>query len=217
MCRALGVTDQVALEPALDNARPLTRDWLAPNRLASLLALQRSLRLASPGAVVQQRFAGYVATGAPKRLAGRLLFLEQAGRLPLLVASKQEWRQERGLPPRKRSPGEPPLISVGNVAILDDAGFAAAAGVGADDVRARHGAGGPGRQPALSTAAGKRRRAAGAAAARPRGGAPGGRAGAGWHGARWQLPAIAAAAEKVGSGAAAADNEGGETDAAAGG
>ena len=133
--RALGVADPAAL--ALDNTRPLTRDWLAPGRLANLLALQRALGLSSPGAVVEQGLAGYVACYAPERVASRLLLLEQAGRLPLLVADKEQWRTERGLPPRKRSPGEPPLISLSDVATLpDDARpgsrtvtFATAAGV----------------------------------------------------------------------------------------
>ena len=128
--RALGVADQVALQLALDNTRPLTRDWLAPGQLANLLALQRALGLSSPGAVVEQGLAGYVASYGPERLAGRLLFLEQAGLLPLLVASKEQWRTERGLPPGKRSPGEPPLISVGDVT-RPDGKFCAVAGVSA--------------------------------------------------------------------------------------
>ena len=97
--------------------------------MASLLALQRGLGLASPGAVLmQQGLAGYVATSAPERLAGRLLFFEHAGRLPLLVASKEEWRRDRGLPPRKRLPGEPPLVNVRAVT-RPDSEFCAAAGV----------------------------------------------------------------------------------------
>ena len=116
--RALGVADPAAL--ALINAPVLAYDWLAPGRLANLLALQRALGLSSPGAVVEQGLATYVAGPSCQRVAGRLLFLEQAGRLLLLVASKEEWRRDRGLPPRKRSPGEPPLISVSDVATLPD-------------------------------------------------------------------------------------------------
>ena len=124
--QALGVADPAAL--ALNNAPVLAYDWLAPGRLANLLALQRALGLSSPGAVVEQGLAGYVAGPSCQRVAGRLLFFEHAGRLPLLVASKQEWRRDRGLPPGKRLPGEPPLISVRAVT-RPDSEFCAAAGV----------------------------------------------------------------------------------------
>ena len=93
----------------------LGQNWLAPARLANLLALQHSLGLPSEAAVVQ-RCAGYVATSSGQLLAGRLLFLEQAELLPLLVA-----RGQRGRPPKDA----PPRIGLRDVAMLPDARFRA--------------------------------------------------------------------------------------------
>ena len=112
--RALGVADPVAL--ALINARVLALDWLAPGRMANLLALQRALGLSSAGAVVQQGLASYVAGPSCQRVAGRLLFLEQAGLLHLLVA-----RGQRGRPPKDALP----RISLCDVVNLSAAAFCA--------------------------------------------------------------------------------------------
>ena len=64
---------------------------------------------------------------SPERLIGRLLFLQQAGALPLLVADKQaarrQWREERGLPAAQAAAGEPQFVSLRDVAILPDAQF----------------------------------------------------------------------------------------------
>ena len=123
--RVLGVRGAGGL--ALGNTRPLTVDWLDEGRLANLLALQRGLGLGNPGAVVEQGFAGYVGNYAMERVAGRLLFLEQAGLAHLVVADVKEWRRERGLPPNKASPGEPPLISLNALVTASNAKLAAAA------------------------------------------------------------------------------------------
>ena len=68
--RLCGVADPAAL--ALNNARVLCLDWLAPGRLANRLALQRCLGLLPAG--VFERHAGYVVRYAAERLEGRLLY-----------------------------------------------------------------------------------------------------------------------------------------------
>jgi hypothetical protein len=101
-------------------------DWLRPSVQANLLALRCYLSWQPSAAEVIERFASYVSCSA-ERLAGRLLFLEQAGLLPLLVANErvalQEWQQQGGLPATKKAAGIPAYISVRNVAVLSDAVF----------------------------------------------------------------------------------------------
>jgi hypothetical protein len=105
----------------------LKYDWLRLSIQANLLALRHYLPWQPSAAEVIELFAGYVVGHAAERLAGRLLFLEQAGLLPLLEVDKritlQEWRQQEGLPVNKKAAGEPLFISVRNVAILSDSAF----------------------------------------------------------------------------------------------
>jgi hypothetical protein len=113
---------------AVNCAEVLYHDWLRLSIQANLLVLQRYLPWQPSAAKVIKQFASYVGGYAAERLAGRLLFLDQAGLLPLLVvdkrAARQEWRLQRGLPVSKKTSGEPLFISVGNVATLSDAAFA---------------------------------------------------------------------------------------------
>jgi hypothetical protein len=78
-------------------------------------------------AQVIEQYGGYVASRAADRVAGRLLYLEQLGLLPLLVAdkpaAKREWRLQQGLSGSKKAVGEPVFISVRDVAILAPAKF----------------------------------------------------------------------------------------------
>ncbi|KAI3427326.1 hypothetical protein D9Q98_010243 [Chlorella vulgaris] len=64
---------------------------------------------------------------SPSTLAGRLLYLDQLGLLPLLVAdkpaAKREWRLQQGLSVSKKAAGKPVFISVGDVATLTAARF----------------------------------------------------------------------------------------------
>jgi hypothetical protein len=112
---------------AVNCAQTVYQDWLRPSIQANLLALQRYLPWQPSAAEVIEQFASYVSTYAVKRLAGRLLFLEQAGLLPLLVAEKrialQEWRLQQGLPVNKKAAGEPLFISVCDVGHSSDAAF----------------------------------------------------------------------------------------------
>jgi hypothetical protein len=129
--RALAVwgLSDVADPPAvaINDASNLHYDWLRLSVQANLLALQRYLPWQPSAAEVIERFASYVGCYAAERLAGRLLLLEQAGLLPLLVADKRialrEWRQQWGLPVNKKAAGEPLFISVRDVAALSDAAF----------------------------------------------------------------------------------------------
>jgi hypothetical protein len=109
-----GVADPRAV--AVNCAQTVYQDWLRPSIQANLLALQRYLPWQPSAAEVIEQFASYVSTYAVKRLAGRLLFLEQAGLLPLLVVDKrvarQEWRQQQGLLVSKKTAGEPLFVSV---------------------------------------------------------------------------------------------------------
>ena len=83
------------------------------------------MRLSAAG--VYERYGGYVVRCGAKKLAGRLLFLEDRGLAHLLVADKQAakkaWRLQRGLPANRSAPGEPTFITVGDCAILPDAKF----------------------------------------------------------------------------------------------
>jgi hypothetical protein len=105
----------------------LKYDWLRLSIQANLLALRRYLPWQPSAVEVIERFASYFSRRAAEQLAGRMLFLEQAGLLPLLVVDKriarQEWRQQRGLPVNKKTGGEPLFISVRNVAVLSDTAF----------------------------------------------------------------------------------------------
>ena len=139
--RLLGVPDPVAV--AMNNLRTLSRDWLAPGRLAALTALQRLLPWQPSAADAVQQCAGYVATYAPRQLIGRLLFLQQEGVLPLLVANKRaaqrQWRQERGLPAGPAAHGEPQFVSMGDAAVLNDAKFGALPALGGSQQEWRSG------------------------------------------------------------------------------
>jgi hypothetical protein len=120
-----GVADPRAV--AVKRAQTLHQDWLRLSIQANLLALQRYLPWQPSAAEVIEQFASYVGKCSTERLAGRLLLLEQAGLLPLLVADKrvarQEERLQRGLPVNKKAAGKPLFISVSDVAILSDAAF----------------------------------------------------------------------------------------------
>ncbi|KAI3427348.1 hypothetical protein D9Q98_010265 [Chlorella vulgaris] len=129
--RALAMWQQcgVADPRAVAHSSPclLGYDWLHASRLANLRALQQWLPWEVSAAQAIERYAGYVASVAAERLAGRLLYLEQLGLLPLLVADKlaarQEWRLQRGLSVSKRAAGEPVFITVRDVAISEAAKF----------------------------------------------------------------------------------------------
>jgi hypothetical protein len=120
-----GVADPRAV--AHNNPNVLARDWLHPSRLANLWALQQWLPWEPSAAQTVERYGGYVANNAADRVAGRLLYLEQLGLLPLLVANKpaakREWRLQQGLSGSKQAAGEPVFISIGNVATLTAARF----------------------------------------------------------------------------------------------
>ena len=122
--RLLGVADPAVL--GLRSTRSLTLNWLAPDRLASLAALQQLLPWQPSPADAAQHFSGYVANYAPPRLMGRLLFLQQEGVLPLLVADKraaqQQLRQQRRLPAGLAAE-EPPFLSLYDAVRLKDADF----------------------------------------------------------------------------------------------
>ncbi|KAI3427333.1 hypothetical protein D9Q98_010250 [Chlorella vulgaris] len=72
-------------------------------------------------------YGSYVVNAAVDKMVGRLLYLEQLGLLPLLVAdkpaAKREWRLQQGLPGSKKAAGKPVFISVGNVVDLSSAKF----------------------------------------------------------------------------------------------
>jgi hypothetical protein len=120
-----GVADPRAV--AVNCAEVLTHDWLRPSVQANLLALRHCLPWQPSAAKVIERFASYVSGLTTERLAGRLLFLKQVGLLPLLVVDKrvarQEWRQQGGLPVRKKAAGEPLFISLRDAGTLSDAAF----------------------------------------------------------------------------------------------
>jgi hypothetical protein len=116
--RLCGVTDPLAVvrnSPSL-----LGYDWLNPSRLTNLLALQRLLPWEPSAAQVIERYGDYVAGKSARRVAGRLLYLDQLGLLQLLVADKraarQEWRLQQGLSGSTKAAGKPSFISVGDVA-----------------------------------------------------------------------------------------------------
>ncbi|KAI3427351.1 hypothetical protein D9Q98_010268 [Chlorella vulgaris] len=120
-----GVADPRAV--AHSSPRLLGYDWLHASRLANLRALQQWLPLGLSAAQAIERYAGFVASIAAERLAGRLLYLEQLRLLPLLVAdkpaAKREWRLRQGLTVSKRAAGDPVFISVGDVAAITAAKF----------------------------------------------------------------------------------------------
>ena len=123
----LGVPNPAAL--GLGNTRLLVQNWLKPDRLASLLALQQLLPWQPTAADAVQQCATYVANYAPQRLIGRLLFLQQEGLLPLLVADKraaqQQWRQQRRLRAGQGATDEPQFIGLRDTAVLSAAKFCA--------------------------------------------------------------------------------------------
>lgn len=71
-----------------------------------------------------RRYAAYVGGVTADKLISRLLFIRRAGKLPLLVADKRRRRQQ-GVQGNRRAAGEPAYISMGDVAVLTDAQFAA--------------------------------------------------------------------------------------------
>ena len=139
--RLLGVADPAAV--ALGNLQLLASNWLAPGTHAKLAALQRLLPWQPAAADAVQQCASYVVATGPKRLIGRLLFLQQAGALPLLVADKQaarrQWREERGLPVGQTAAGEPQLVSLSDVCTLSDAEFCALPALGVSQQERRGG------------------------------------------------------------------------------
>ncbi|KAI3427302.1 hypothetical protein D9Q98_010221 [Chlorella vulgaris] len=120
-----GVADPRAV--AHSNPILLGYDWLNPSRLANLRALHQWLPWEVSAAQAIGCYGVYVAGYAADRVAARLLYLEQLGLLPLLVANKpaakREWRLQQGLSGSKKAAGEPVFISVGNVATLTAAQF----------------------------------------------------------------------------------------------
>ncbi|KAI3427317.1 hypothetical protein D9Q98_010234 [Chlorella vulgaris] len=128
--RALAVWQQcgVADRRAVAKSKPilLGYDWLHRSRLANLRALQRWLPWEVSAAQAIACYGRYM-VHSPKTLAGRLLYLEQLGLLPLLVAdklaAKREWRLQQGLSGSEKAACEPVFISVSAVAILTAARF----------------------------------------------------------------------------------------------
>jgi hypothetical protein len=128
--RALAVWQQcsVANPRAVAHSSPilLGYDWLNRYRLANLRALQQWLPWELSAAQVIECYGRYL-NRSPSTLAGRLLYLEQLGLLPLLVAkkpaAKREWRLQQGLSGSKKAAGVPVFINVGDVATLTAARF----------------------------------------------------------------------------------------------
>jgi hypothetical protein len=120
-----GVADSRAV--AVNYADVLKQDWLRLSIQANLLVLQRYLPWQPSATEVIEQFASYVSNCSAERLAGRLLLVEHAGLLHLLVADKrvalQDWRLRQGLPVNKKAAGEPLFISVSDVGTLSDAAF----------------------------------------------------------------------------------------------
>ncbi|PRW05902.1 16S rRNA methyltransferase G [Chlorella sorokiniana] len=125
--RLLGVADPAAV--AHKNFLLISYSWLAPGVQAKLAAMQRLLPWGPTAAAAVQQHGSYVVGPAPKRLIGRLLFLQQEGLLLLLVADKaaaqRQWRKQHSLPAGRRAEGEPQLISLRDTAILSDTKFGA--------------------------------------------------------------------------------------------
>jgi len=115
-----GVADPRAVASSTPNL--LTVDWLHRSRLANLRALQQWLPWEVSAAQVIACYGSYVVHAALDKMAGRLLYLEQLGLLPLLVgnkpAAKREWRLQQGLSGSKKAAGEPLFISVRDVAAI---------------------------------------------------------------------------------------------------
>ena len=120
------LTEQQALGVASNNPNVLRYDWLAVGPLANRLALQLCLQLTA--GEVYERHAVYIVRCSAKRVAGRLLFLQQHSLQHLLVADKQEalrqWRRQHGFRANMRAAGEPPLISLSDLCSLTDTKFA---------------------------------------------------------------------------------------------
>jgi hypothetical protein len=120
-----GVADPQAM--VRSNPKLLGYDWLNPSRLANLRALQQWLPWEVSAAQAIERYGTYIHRAAVDKLAGRLLYLEQLGLLPLLVVdkqtAKQEWRLQQGLSGSKQAAGEPVFISASDLATLTAAQF----------------------------------------------------------------------------------------------
>ncbi|KAI3427343.1 hypothetical protein D9Q98_010260 [Chlorella vulgaris] len=123
--RALAVWQQcgVADPRAVASSTPklLAVDWLHRSRMANLRALQQWLPWEVSAAQAIACYGRYMLYSSTT-LVGRLLYLEQLGLLPLLVAdklaAKREWRLQQGLSGSKKAAGEPLFISVFDVAGL---------------------------------------------------------------------------------------------------
>jgi hypothetical protein len=113
----------VAMTPAeaVCHADMLCEDCLAPGWIANRLALQRCFGL--PPAGVYEQFSGYVAHTSARRLVGRLLYLEQHGLLPLLVAAEGARTEPSALPASTGTPGESLHISLCDLSSLRDQAF----------------------------------------------------------------------------------------------
>ncbi|KAI3427316.1 hypothetical protein D9Q98_010233 [Chlorella vulgaris] len=128
--RALAVWQQCGVSDprAVLRSNPilLSYDWLHRSRLANLRALQQWLPWEVSAAQAIGCY-GFVQGYAADRVAGRLLYLERLGLLPLLVANKpaakREWRLQQGLSVSKKAAGEPVFISVSDLATLTAARF----------------------------------------------------------------------------------------------
>ncbi|KAI3427320.1 hypothetical protein D9Q98_010237 [Chlorella vulgaris] len=128
--RALAVWQQCSVSDprAVAHSSPilLGYNWLNRSRLANLRALQQWLPWELLAAQVIECYGRYM-NRSPSTLAGRLLYLEQLGLLPLLVANKpaakREWRLQQGLSGSEKAAGEPVFISVSHVASLTAARF----------------------------------------------------------------------------------------------
>ncbi|KAI3427322.1 hypothetical protein D9Q98_010239 [Chlorella vulgaris] len=120
-----GVADPLVL--ACSSLKLLGCDWLHRSWLANLWALQQWLPWEVSAAQAIECYGSYVVNAAVDKMVGRLLYLEQLGLLPLLVANKpaakREWRLQQGLSGSKKAAGEPVFISVGDVADLSSARF----------------------------------------------------------------------------------------------
>jgi hypothetical protein len=112
---------------ARSNPILLGYDWLNRSRMANLRALQQWLPWELSFAQLIERYGSYVRRAAADKMAGRLLYLEQLGLLPLLVAdkpaAKREWQLQQGLSVSKKAAGDPVFISVGDVAAITAAKF----------------------------------------------------------------------------------------------
>jgi len=115
VARLSGVAEPEALLSRTPHT--FTLNWLAPDRLANRLALERCLGLTP--AEVYEGYLWHLTTRTAVRLAGSLLYLQHRGLLHLVVPdkrqAKEQWRQARGLSVKQRAAGEPHFISVVDV------------------------------------------------------------------------------------------------------